>query len=168
MHMKRISTGIEGLSTFLGGASGVCLVIACGLIIAEIANRSFFHATFYIVDEYSGYLMAISSFLGLSFAEKHNGHIRMELIDYLQDRFPKTILLIRQLCYILAALFALYLTMVTWKLFFSSYMGNERSYQVSETLLAIPQAFLPLGSFVLFLQYVVNFLKTRPEGQVNG
>lgn len=160
--MQKACNLIKNTSFFFGFVSGACIVSGCALIIAEIILRSFFHHTLYVADEYTGYLMAVSSFLGLAYTEESNGHIRMELIDYLKERFPKLIYFIKKTSYILAAIFALYLTAVTWKHFYSSYTSHERSYQVSETLLAIPQFFLPLGSFMLFLQYMVNLSK-KPE-----
>ncbi|MBL3592514.1 MAG: TRAP transporter small permease [Synergistaceae bacterium] len=161
--MKKWIPFLDSISLYLGRIGGLCLVVGCVMIIGEIVNRSFFHGTFYVVDEYTGYLMGVSSFLGLAYAEQHNGHIRMELIDYVQGRYPGLVRTIKSVCYLLAILFALYLTYVTYQLFHSSYVSGQRSYQVSETLLAIPQAFLPLGSFALFLQYVVNFIKFRQK-----
>ncbi len=166
--MKKWTDYVESLNVFLGQFAGLCLVASCILIIAEIANRSFFNGTFYIADEYTGYLMGVSSFLGLAYTEKHNGHIRMEFVDYLGRRCPGVVKIIKVLCYLLAIVFSLYLLMVTWKLFYGSLATGQRSYQVSETLLAIPQAFLPLGSLALFLQYTVNLVKTLRKEEVRA
>ena len=157
--MKKWIPFLDGISRFFGRIGGLCLVVGCVMIVAEIIGRSFFHATFYVVDEYTGYLMGVSSFLGLSYAEQHHGHLRIELIEFLGGRFPGLVRSANDVWYVLAIVFALYLTYVTFQLFHSSFVNNQRSYQVSETLLAIPQAFLPLGSFALFVQYVVNFVK---------
>ncbi len=166
--MKKWMDYLESVNVLLGQVAGLCLVTSCILIIAEIANRSFFNSTFYIVDEYTGYLMGISSFLGLAYAEKHHSHIRMEFIDYLAKRFPLVVRLAKSLCYILAMIFALYLLMVTSKFFYGSFITRQRSYQVSETLLAIPQAFLPLGCLALFFQYLINLIKLQWKDEVRA
>jgi hypothetical protein len=38
-------------------------------------------------------------------------------------------------------------------------VSKTQSMQITETYLAIPQAFLPLGSFLFMLQFLSEFLK---------
>jgi TRAP-type mannitol/chloroaromatic compound transport system permease small subunit len=51
------------------------------------------------------------------------------------------------------------LTAYTWDFFWDSVVSESQSMQVSETYLAIPQFFLPVGSLLLTLQFAAEFLK---------
>ena len=157
--MKHCIAAIEKANGLLGWLSGLCIAMASVLIIAEIASRIILGSSLQITDEYTGYLMAVTSMLGLGYVEKNHGHIRMELIYLLQSRFPRTIRVIRIWAYATAALFAAYLACVGWRLFYQSYLYGSKSMQISETPLIIPQIFIPLGAAVLLLQYLCNLYK---------
>lgn len=151
----------------LGWLSGFCIASASFLIIAEVFSRIVLGQSLQITDEYTGYLMAVSSFLGLGYVEKAQGHIRMDLVNLLRSKFPRVIASFRVLCYGLAIIFAGYLTVVGWKLFYQSYVYGSKSMQISETPLVIPQIFIPLGAAALLLQYCCNvykFCSGRTEG----
>jgi TRAP-type C4-dicarboxylate transport system permease small subunit len=167
--VRKILAAVDKLNSGLGFLSGCC--IACGaiLIITEIFSRSILQKSLLVADEYTGYLMAASSFLGLGFVEMKHGHIRMDLIDLLSSRFPRMIAAFRIAAYVAASVFALYLAYVGWKLFQQSYAYGSKSMQISETPLAIPQFLAPLGAIALFLQYVCNLFRycvgLRPEAK---
>lgn len=157
--VEKIIAVIGRMNGLLGWLSGFCIASASFLIITEIFGRSFFGQSLQITDEYTGYLMAVSSFLGLGYVENVQGHIRMDLINLLRSRFPKVIATFRVLAYSLAIIFAGYLAFVGWKLFYQSYIYGSKSMQISETPLVIPQIFIPLGAAALFLQYCCNLYK---------
>ena len=149
---------MERINRVLGWLSGFCIACASLLIIVEIFARLTV-GSLQVTDEYTGYLMAVSSMLGLGYVEQKHGHIRMDLISLLQARFPRLIDAFRVSTYALAAIFAAYLTCVGWRIFYQSYLIGSRSMQISETPLAIPQFFVPLGAAMLFLQYLCNLYK---------
>jgi TRAP-type C4-dicarboxylate transport system permease small subunit len=62
-------------------------------------------------------------------------------------------------CFVVGFLFCAALTSYTWDFFWDSVVSESRSMQISETYLAIPQAFLPLGSALMTLQFLAEFLK---------
>lgn len=157
--MKHCIAAIERANGFLGWMSGLCIALAALLIISEIASRIVLDSSLQITDEYTGYLMAVSSMLGLGYVEKNHGHIRMDLIYLLQARFPRAIRVVRIWAYAVATLFSGYLACVGWRLFYQSYLYGSKSMQISETPLAIPQFFIPLGAVALLLQYLCNLHK---------
>jgi TRAP-type C4-dicarboxylate transport system permease small subunit len=157
--VKRCLAAIEKMNDLLGWLSGLCIALASLLIIVEIAGRVIVGSSLQVTDEYTGYLMAVSSMLGLGYVEKNHGHIRMDLIYLLQARFPGAIRALRLWAYATGAVFAGYLACVGWRLFYQSYVYGSKSMQISATPLAIPQFFLPLGAAVLLLQYLCNFYK---------
>ena len=154
--MKTCIRAIDGANRVFGRLAGMCIAAAALLIIAEITSRVVFGQSLQVSDEYTGYLMAVSSFLGLGYVGQMHGHIRMDLIDLLREKFPRFIRACRIWAYGMALIFSAYLTCVGWRLFYQSYVYGSKSMQISETPLAIPQLFLPLGAAALFLQYLCN------------
>jgi TRAP-type C4-dicarboxylate transport system permease small subunit len=132
--------------------------------LAEVLSRIFLERSLQVTDEYTGYLMAVSSFLWLGHVQGTKGHIRMDLIDLLRTKFPALIRACRIFAYSLSIIFAGYLTCVGWRLFYQSYSFGSKSMQISETPLALPQIFIPLGAAALLLQYICD-LYTYCSGQ---
>jgi TRAP-type C4-dicarboxylate transport system permease small subunit len=166
--MKNVASAIEKMNSLFGFLSGFCVVCGAILIIVEIACRIVIQKSLLITDEYTGYLMALSSFLGLGYVEMQNGHIRMDLIDLLKSRFPRLIRALRFITYIIAIAFAVCLTVVCWRLFKQSYDMKSLSPQISGTPIAFLQFFLPLGAVALLLQYLVNLFKFCAEQDDTG
>lgn len=156
--VKTLTAFVDTLNGILGWLSGVCIAAASLLILTEIVSRLIWKSL-QVTDEYTGYLMAVSSMLGLGYVEKAHGHIRMDLVDRLRGRFPKFITALRVWAHLAAAAFAAYLACVGWRVFYLSYLYGSKSMQISETPLVIPQFFLPLGAAVLFLQYLCNLYR---------
>jgi len=157
--VEKCIAAFENVVRTLGLLSGISVAAATLLIVAEIISRTAFGQSLHVSDEYTGYLMAVSSFLGLGYVEQMHGHIRMDLIDLLREKFPGFIRVCRILAYSVALVFAVYLSCVGWRLFYQSYVFGSKSMQITETPLVIPQLFLPLGAAVLFLQYLCNIYK---------
>ena len=67
--------------------------------------------------------------------------------------------LYNMVCYVVGFLFCAGLTWFTWEFFWDSVVSESQSMQVSETYLAIPQFFLPVGSLLMTLQFAAEFLK---------
>ncbi len=155
--MKKIINAIDTLSGIGGWLAGILMAIAFLMAIAEIATRSFFGGTLYIADEYSGYLMALITFIGLAYTLRERGHIRMMFLVHILKGRAKTIY--DMICLAVGFLFCLAFTWFTWIFFWDSVVNKSQSMQLSETYLAIPQAFLPLGAILLALQFLAEFLK---------
>ncbi len=155
--MKKIINAIDNLSVIGGWFAGILMVIAFLMAIAEIAIRGFFGGTLYIADEYSGYLMAVITFIGLSYTLRERGHIRMMFLIHVLKGRSKTIY--DMICLAAGFMFCLAFTWFTCDFFWDSVVNKSQSMQLSETYLAIPQAFLPLGASLLALQFLAEFLK---------
>lgn len=156
VSLRLITKIFQKVNNIAGFIAGLCVCFSALLIIAEIIIRSTTSHSLYITDEYTGYLMAVSSMLGLGYVEMCHGHIRMDLIDMLKNKCPGLLRFLKYVTYLAAIAVAVYLTVVSWKIFQSSYADQTRSMQISATLLYIPQACLPIGSLLLTIQYVIN------------
>lgn len=155
--MKRIVNAIDRISGFGGWTAGVMMVLALAIGISEIVARYVFGKTLYIADEYSGYLMAMLTFLGLAYTLRERGHIRMMfLVHFLKGR---TRTIFNMGCMLVGIIFCAGLAWFTGEFFWDSVVNRTQSMQITETYLAIPQAFLPIGSFFLLLQFLAEFLK---------
>jgi TRAP-type C4-dicarboxylate transport system permease small subunit len=155
--MKTIINAIDRISGFGGWTAGVMMAVALVIGISEIITRYLFGKTLYIADEYSGYLMAMLTFFGLSYTLRERGHIRMMfLVHVLKGRHR---VIFNMACMLVGFLFCIGLVWFTGEFFWDSVVNGTQSMQITETYLAIPQVFLPIGSFFLLLQFLAEFLK---------
>jgi TRAP-type C4-dicarboxylate transport system permease small subunit len=155
--MKPLIRFIDKLSLLGGYAAGVMTCLGLVIVLVEIIARSLFDATIYVTDEYSGYLMCGLAFCGLAYTFKEKGHIRMVfLYKSLKDR-PRLFLEIG--CLTAGLIFCVFLTYYTGLFFWDSVVSGSQSMQITETYLAIPQFFMPLGSLILTLQLAAGLLR---------
>lgn len=155
--MKTFINAIDRISGFGGWTAGIMMVIALAIGVAEIVTRYVFGKTLYIADEYSGYLMAMLTFFGLAYTLRERGHIRMMFLVHTLKGRPRV--MFNMACMFVGFVFCIGLVRFTGEFFWDSVVNQTQSMQITETYLAIPQAFLPVGSFFLLLQFLSEFLK---------
>ncbi len=155
--MKKLIILIDTLSGIGGWVAGILMAIGLMLSVGEIVFRSFLNSTLYVADEFTGYLMAMLTFMGLAYTLRERGHIRMMFLPHILK--GRAHVIYNMVCFTVGFLFCAGLTWFTWEFFWDSVVSESQSMQVSETYLAIPQAFLPIGSFLLTLQFAAEFLK---------
>lgn len=156
-HMKRLINFIDKMSGFSGWAAGGMTAVAVALVFAEIVIRSVFTKTLYITDEYSGYLMTMITFCGLAYTLRERGHIRMMMLPHILR--GRVRIIFNMVCFVIGFCFCVGLTWFTAEFFWDSVVNESRSMHISETPLAIPQFFMPLGALLLTLQFLAEFLK---------
>lgn len=147
------------LIKYINKVTNLCLYIASimlcltvGIIITEIILRKFFNSTLYITNEYCGYLLCGMATMGMAFTLRERGHIRMTaLYDSLSDRNK---LIVDKIIDFIGLIFFAYLTFFTAKLFWESAIGGVRALSISETYIAIPQFFMPLGFLIMTFQFL--------------
>ena len=156
--LKMLVNGVDKLSGLGGLLAGVMMCLGVGLIFSEIVLRSFFNKTLYVTEEYAGYLMAMLTFCALGYTLRERAHIRMTFLHKLVLGRPRIYL--DMACFVVGLCFCIVLTYFTTVFFWDSVVTGSRSMQISRTLLAIPQAFLPFGALILALQFLGEFLKS--------
>jgi len=134
---------LDGLYTGSGVLAGVFLVLIGALSLAQISGRVLgFDA--YSFDDFAGFCMAASSFLGLAHTYRRNEHIRVALVI---DRFEgDTRRLLEILC--LAASTFLIGYFAWWAI--DMVLTSYEIHDVSQGLVAVP-LWLPQGGMALGL-----------------
>lgn len=157
--MKKIVDFIDRLSKIFGMFAGIIMVFGVVLILIEVIVRAIFNSTIYITAEYTAYFMVAITFFGLALTLKDNEHIRIVFLQKLiKEGKPRLFLDIYSL--IVGLIVFLIITLFTVKYFWSSVITGSQSMQFTQTYLAIPQFVMPLGSFLISLQFVAEIIKT--------
>lgn len=155
--MRSLIRGIDVISLVSGYLAGAVTVLGLLIVLVEIFARGLFDCTIYITEEYSGYLMCGLVFCGLAYTLKQRGHIRMVFIHKVFSGRPR--LYLEMACMLVSLGFCLILIYSTADLFWDSYVNDSQSMQITETYLAVPQFFMPLGAIFLALQFVSGLMK---------
>ncbi len=154
-NLVRYIDGCAGLGALL---SGLFLVVGWLMIMAEIIMRSGFDETLLITDEYSGYLMCALTFCALSYTLREKGHIRMTLVHKVLTGRRR--LYLDLICFVIGLGFCIAATVFAFRYFYDSLITGSQSMQISETYLAIPQFFMPLGFGLMAVQFLGEILKS--------
>ena len=137
---------LERLYTGSGILAGAFLVLIAALSLAQICGRLFgFDA--YSFDDFAGFCMAASSFLGLAHTYRRNEHIRVAL---LVDRFSGGARRVLEILCLTAStfligFFAWYATDMAW----TSHVINDVSQGLVSVPLWLPQSGMALGLAIM-------------------
>ncbi|TYL46613.1 TRAP transporter small permease [Marinomonas sp. IMCC 4694] len=131
-----------------GLLAGLCIVIITLLLLAQIVGR----LLGFIVpsaEDFAGYALAASTFLGLAYTFREGGHIRVTLVIERFSPLPRKI----QEATILILSFALlcYLSYACSYMVYESYIYEEVSYGYIPVPLWIPQVPVAVGVIALNL-----------------
>ncbi|MDW7675308.1 MAG: TRAP transporter small permease, partial [Bacillota bacterium] len=141
-----------------GRIAGIGMLFGVSLVLAEVIARSVFDETLYITQEYTAYLMVAITFLGLAYALKEGTHIRMAFLHKILK--GRSIIFLDIYALTIGLVIFILITVSTANFFWDSVISQSRSMHVSKTYLAIPQFFMPLGSFVMVLQFTAEILRS--------
>lgn len=154
--MKKINTLLHKLYLFSGYVASLFLILIAILIVLSILARTF---DFYIagLNEYSGYCLAAASFFGLAYTFEAGGHIRITL--FIEKMSKKTKSIFEIWCLTAASIFSGFLSYYLIKMTYTSYLFEERSEGADGILLWPPQITLAIGSSLLFICIIHQFIK---------
>jgi len=156
--MKALIHKIDRFAGVGAVLAGLFLVAGWLMIMTEIIMRSGFNSTLLITDEYSGYLMCALTFCALSYTLREKGHIRMTLTYRFVPGRKR--LYLDLICFVIGFGFCIAATVFAARYFYDSLVTGSQSMQISETYLAIPQFFIPLGFGMMAIQFFGEILKT--------
>lgn len=144
-----------------GLLSGLCIVIITLLLLAQIVGR-FFGFIVPSAEDFAGYALAASTFLGLAYTFREGGHIRVTLMIQRFSPIPRKIQETLILIFSLALLS--YVTYACCYMVYESYIYEEVSYGYVPVPLWIPQIPVALGTIALTLA-ILDALITQLSGK---
>jgi len=152
---------LEWLYLGSGILAGVFLILIAVLSLAQICGRLLGFAA-YSFDDFAGYCMAASSFLGLAHTYRRNEHIRVAL---LVDRFSGgKRRLLETLCLtastFLIGFFAWYATDMAW----TSYAIDDVSQGLVPVPLWVPQSGMALGLLIMSIALLDDLVAVLTGG----
>ena len=100
--------------------------------------------------------MCFLTFCALGDTLLDRGHIRMTFLLKVVRGRPRIYLDLT--CFVVGLAFCALLTWYTGAFFLDSVVSRSQSMQISETYLAIPQFFMPLGALIMTLQFLGEIL----------
>jgi len=136
----------------LSGALAGALIVSITLIImAQIVGR-WFGIVIPSTDDFSGFMLAASSFLGLAYTLKEGGHIRVSLVI---QRLPARYRKVQEFAVlIMAVLLALFMTWYLWHMVYESHLFGELSVGYIPVPLWIPQLPVAIGCSLFTLALI--------------
>lgn len=145
---------LSGFGCFLAGLSVISMAL---LVFSEIVARNLFGVSLYIADEYSGYLLVATLFLGMPYAFRTGGLIRVDLfygqISGEAKHWVDILLYGISLAYVLILLIYVSLFVV------ETYQFQVTSTYASKTPLFIPQLSMIFGLTFLAVELVLGAVK---------
>lgn len=152
---------LDWLYTGSGILAGVFLILIAVLSLAQICGRLLGFAA-YSFDDFAGYCMAASSFLGLAHTYRRNEHIRVALVV---DRFSGgKRRLLETLCLtastFLIGFFAWYATDMAW----TSYAIDDVSQGLVPVPLWVPQSGMALGLLIMSIALLDDLVAVLTGG----
>lgn len=151
--VDRLWTVAEFVSRKLSGAAlvlaGIGLLLMTLLILADVVLRALANLSLLVSFEYSGYLMALLSFLGATHSLKSGGFVRVDALYQSTEGIRRELLDLG--IALIGALYVAILAYDSWQFALRSYNIGTRSIAITETPLWIPQILMCAGlSLLLF------------------
>lgn len=153
---SRIENGVKALSRVAYILGGWLLILLSVMVCVEIVLRKVFNQSLQGVDEYGGYVLAITSAFGFAFAFYEGSHIR---IDVLVRRLPRGLRIVSSLVALLSLLFvAAFIAKYTVLLAVESWDMESFANTPLRTPLFIPQAIWAAGICLFALAIAMRLL----------
>lgn len=152
---------LDWLYTGSGVLAGVFLVLIAALSLAQICGRLLgFNA--YSFDDFAGYCMAASSFLGLAHTYRRNEHIRVALVlDRLTGGARRAMeILCLSASTFLVGYFAWYAIDMAW----TSHVIDDVSQGLVSVPLWLPQSGMALGLLIMSIALLEDLLTVVARG----
>ncbi len=142
-------TGITAAASILFAA----IIITEGVIVRKVFNIS---TTWQI--EGASILLVYSCFLGSAFVQMNKQHLNVDFfIDSLSLRYKKLTHIVTS---IISCIVSGVIAWYSWPMWWTAIIKNEHSASLWGPPLWIPYLALPLGMSLLFLQYLLDTIKT--------
>lgn len=143
------------------------LLLFMGLAVSyDVIMRYFFGSPTIWVNEVSGYLLVIITFLSASYTLRVGGHVRVDILENFLSETGKKMLFI--LAHLMILFFVIVITWQGAKMAWMAWSFDWRASTLLSTPLFIPQLFIPLGGFLLTLETLSLLIEKLIEGNAKG
>ena len=127
------------------------------LVLVDVTSRYVLNDPLSVAEEFGGYLLVTVTCMGLAYAWKERGHVRVEFLIAALPRPLRN--WVRLLTLLLALAFTGFMTLAAWELVETSFRFGTRSGSWLRTPIAYPQIVLIAGSAWMFLQLIAELIK---------
>jgi TRAP-type C4-dicarboxylate transport system permease small subunit len=160
--LQKIVDFIEKVTDiFSGRLQAAIIFLLMVMLLVEVLTRYILRSPLSIAEELGGYLLVSITFMGLAYTWKEKGHVRVTLIF---SRLPEKVARpIRFGTLVLATVFTVPLIKACYDLLADSLLFESRSGSWLRTPLVYPQTILLVGAVLLFLQLLVEIIKTLTD-----
>jgi|SRR5690625_216433 len=159
--IKRV---IHKVSEFAFKCAAILLLIMGLAVSYDVIMRYFFGSPTIWVNEISGYLLVIITFLSASHTLKIGGHVKVDMVEnFLSEKGRKFLFLITHF------LILFFVVTITWKGAQMVWMSWDLGWSAStllKTPLFIPQLFIPMGGLLLTFETLVIIIDKLIEKNV--
>lgn len=164
--MDKIDKIIKKLSVALWSFGGILLLLISLSVSYDVVTRYVFSYSNEWVGEYSGYMLVCIAFLAAPYTLYIGGMTKVDLITSAVKPKVRKILLIITLAITLVYLGILFKESAS--LMMKSFTRGWRSATTIRTPLWVPQLAVPVGTVLMFLTTLLNFVKaiiSKPEAE---
>ena len=155
--IKKIIVGLAALASRISGViAGMCILATALIVAYEVVLRALFNAPTEWVNETSVYLVLASAFLGFAPALASGKHINVDLVTCKLS--PQVNKVLKIICSLVGLVYSLVFLSTSWEMVMNSFELGLLSTSTLRVPLYIPQLALPVGFFLLALQFVANLL----------
>lgn len=139
----------------------VAVVLMMLMMTSESVFRTFFGFSTMVADEFSGYFLMASVFMGIGYCMRQHALLRVTI---LYDRLPAYPRCILQIVFDVMSLgFVLVLGSQLFRVVGNSYRNGTLSISQAEIPIWIPQTIMPIGITILTLALVVEIGRSVSE-----
>jgi TRAP-type transport system small permease protein len=155
--MSKLEKIDRALSSVGAGLAAMAIILSIAMVVVGVIARYVFNMAVIFIDEYTGYSLVLTTFMGLAYTLRTEGHID---VDLLVSHFPPRVKSwFRAVTTLLALGLAALLTFYTGGRTWSSYQMGSVATSPLETPLFIPQLCIPIGFGLLTLSLLAYFAR---------
>jgi C4-dicarboxylate transporter DctQ subunit len=165
--VSRIDHIDKVLSSIAAGFAGIGVLVSVALVVIGVIGRYILNMAIIFIDEYTAYLLVLTTFMGLAYTLRTDGHIDVDLVIRLLP--PKVKKGIRLMTSLLALALTVLLTIQTGQKTWDSFRMGSITTSPLETPLFIPQMFIPIGFAIMgltLIAYIVRIVSTPSTGEI--
>ena len=155
MALSSIGAGLSRAGAVVGG---LALAAMIAIITLQVLSRRVLASPMVVADELSGYLLVVTTFPALGYAQLHGDHIQVTLLtDRLSPRAREYLAIVWYLVGIP------FVSLLVWRsavLALESFRSGSFSVSATNMVLWPIQAFVPAGLAILALQMVGQLADT--------